>query len=59
MDPDSRRRRILVDIVNAGSALENEIMKYNEYLDEELLQLLYKRIETSSLYGEVMQSWDL
>lgn len=53
MDPDTRRRRILVDIVNAGVALENEIVKYNEHIDEELLNLLYRRIETSSMFGKV------
>ncbi|GMH36597.1 hypothetical protein BSKO_04470 [Bryopsis sp. KO-2023] len=52
MDPVERRTRIIIDVVNAGGALETVIPKYREYIDEELLEVLFKRIQTTAQFEE-------
>lgn len=44
---------MLIDIVNSGGGLEDMIQAYEEYIDKDLLEAMYQRIETTAKYGEV------
>eukprot|EP00210_Caulerpa_lentillifera_P005069 g4842.t1 len=52
MDPKRRRTKIIIDLVNAGGAFEEKLELYSEYLNEELLEVFYKRIELAKKFED-------
>ena len=47
----NRKAEILLEILNAGDAVEPKIRQYRDDIDEFMLQMLYKRIEASQRYS--------
>ena len=43
----NRKAAILLEILNAGTALEAKIRQHRDEIDELMLQMLFKRIEAS------------
>lgn len=44
---------MLIDIVNSGGGLEDMIRKHEKYIDQDLLEAMYRRIETAAKHGKV------
>lgn len=71
MDPEKRTTKVIIDLVNAGDSLsknhhfgssliaggyfEDKLKEYGEYLNEELLEKFFRRIEMAEKY-EVIYS---
>lgn len=50
----NRKAEILLEILNAGEAVEAKIQQYREDIDEDMLQMLYMRIEASQECDHVL-----
>jgi len=52
MDPKRRMTKIIVELVNAGGYFEDKLEEYRDYLDAELLEKFYRRIETAEKHED-------
>ena len=46
-DKMNRKAEILLEILNAGDAVEAKIRQHRDDIDEDMLQMLFKRIEAT------------